>query len=281
MALVPTIFHANTIRNLIIAFGSEFKAISVDVIKPGTATIIRTIDPVPLQFGPMEKEQILEKRVHPDENQRYYEKLPKMALTWTSINYNGERARGVDEHVTYYTQNTKLSDATEFIKNVNPTPYDFGFELEIRTQKLNQFTQILESILPYYNATRYLRVKEFSFLNVERDLKVKLDGISPDFLQEQIEDDRRYVNGTLSFTVEGFLYLPLTNTKVIKEIRTRYYPSYTTGTSALSATAMAGYNTSGWDSSATFPEDYDSSGTAPGGTSGDFDYYIENMVDNW
>lgn len=279
MPLVPTNYHPNTIRNVIIAFLSEFRNIQIEVQKPGETDILKTIT-VPVQLGKMEKYHMLNLQNHPTESTRYYQTLPKMALTWSSLVYNGQRARGKDEYIQYYTENTLLSDATEFIDNVNPTPFDFGFELEIRTQDLSQFSQIIESILPYYNTNRYLRVKEFSFLNVERDLPVKLEGISPDFMVEQTEENRRYLNGVLSFTVEAHLYRPLTSSKVIKEIRTRYYPSFETGTSAANLSAMSGYNTSGWDSSASFPTNaYTFSGTNDGGTSGDSEYYSNSVID--
>jgi hypothetical protein len=271
MPLVPDNYHPNTIRSIIIAFLSEFKNIQIEVQQPDTTDILKTIT-VPIVLGHMEKYQMLRLENAPDESTRYYQTLPKMALSWTSLTYNGERARGKDEYIQYYTEHTLLSDATDFIKNVNPTPFDFGFDLEIRTQDLSQFSQILESILPYYNTNRYLRVKEFSFLNnVERDLPVRLDGISQDFMVDQTEENRRYLNAILQFTVEAHLYKPLTDAKVIKEIRTRYYPSYYTGLSA---------DTSGWDSSATFPTSaFDSSGTYDGGTSGNFEYYSKNIID--
>lgn len=287
MALVPVNYKPETIRNVIIAIMSEFNNINIDVITPGTSgdnTIIKSID-VPLQFGQMEKYQTMNLVNHPDESQRYYESLPKMALSWTSITYNGDRERGTEEFTTYLAENTKLSDADEFVKNVNPTPYDMGFELEIRTQSLNQFTQILDQILPFFNPNRQLRVKEFTFLNVERNIKLRNDGLSQDFLIEQTEENRRYINGTIAMTAEAFMYRPLSSQSLIKEIRTKYFPMV----SASDLSATEGFNTSGWNSSADFTlptsawdvSGVSSSGSHGPGLSGDFEYYSSASIDGW
>lgn len=281
MSLIPTNFKPNTIRNVIIALMAEFRNIAVEVIQPGTTEILKTIDPVPLQLGHMEKYHILNLRDHPDEDKRYYEKLPKMALTWSSLTYNGERARGVEDATVFYDKNLKLNDAEEFIESMNPAPYDLGFELELRTQSLGQFTQILENILPYFNPHRYLSVKEFSFLNVERDLKLRLESVSQDFLIEQTEENRRYINGTLSLMVEAVLYRPLTDIGIIKEIRSKYYVGAEEDF-GLTVSASSGYNTSGWDSSAAFPTSaYDFSGTSFTTSGQEFEYYTSGTVDGW
>jgi hypothetical protein len=273
--LIPNNFHPNTTRNIIIALISHFKDIEVEIIKPETTDVIDTLI-VPISFGHMEKYQQSNIR-NQQEDKKYYLKYPKMALTWTSITYNGNRERGKGEFETYFSTATELSDATEFVKNINPTPYDLGFELEIRTQSLSQFTQILENILPHFAPNRSLRVKELSFLNVERNLNLINNGISQDFLIEQTEETRRHIRGTISLTVEAFLYKPLSNVSIIKEIRTRYIE----GTSADSLSAMSGFNTSGWNSSATFPtSSFDFSGSHAGGVSSTFDFFV-SAIDGW
>lgn len=273
MSLVPDNYKPNTIRNIIIALLSDFHTISVDIINPSTGILEKTINPVPVTFGPLEKYQYLRERLTETTYDTYYQSLPKMGLNWVSINYNGDRASGVQEIRTFYDKNLSISDVDEFIEDVNPVPYDLGFELEIRSNSLNQFTQIIEKILPNFNPHRHLRVKEFSFLNIERDLKIRNDGLSQNFLLQQDESSRREVNGILSLTVEAFLYSSLSNTNVIKTINTNIYQ----GTFIQELSAISSFSTSGWDSSASFPLDtsaYTYSATTSG-TQGEYNYFVD------
>jgi len=275
MSIVPDQYLPMTIRGLHISLMELFNNIRVrDFSTTSTSSdVIETIR-VPIQLSMQEKYQAY--KLEAASGQKYYPKYPKMSLTWSSINYSGERAKGVNVKQHWKDLDTGFTDVDSYIANVQPIPYDLGFELDIQTQSMSHFTQILESILPYFNPTRHMRIKEFRFLNVERDIKVRLDGVSQDFLIDQEDTVRRYVNGTLQLTLEAFIYEPFeTDIGMIKEIRTRYYKGpITSGFSALD-----GYNTSGWDSSASFPNTYDSSGSFSADSGKTFDYYIDNVFD--
>lgn len=273
MSIVPDNYLPQTIRGIHVALMDLFNNIRVRDFTHPIATsgdIVETLR-VPIQLSMQEKYHAFKKEA--ESGKKYYPKYPKMSLTWSSINYNGERAKGTNVKRYWKDLATGFSDVDSYISDVQPIPYDLGFDLDIQTQSMSQFTQILESILPYFNPARHIRIKEFRFLNVERDIKVRLEGVSQDFLIEQDEQVRRYVNGTLQLTVEAYVYEPFeTDISMIKEIRTRYYQ----GPQVSGFSALDGFNTSGWDSSATFPSSFDSSGTFSATNDIVFDYYIDN-----
>ena len=249
MSIVPSNYLPSTIRGIHISLMDLFNNIRVrDYSSSDTSGTIVDEIRVPIQLSMQEKYQSYLKEA--ESGQKYYPKYPKMSLTWSSINYNGERSRGVNVKRYWKTPSTGFTDVDSYISDVQPIPYDLGFELDIQTQSMSHFTQIIESILPYFNPARHIRIKEFRFLNVERDIKVKLEGVSQEFLIEQEDSVRRYVNGTLQLTVEAFIYEPFeTDIGMIKEIRSRYVM----GPQASGFSALDGFNTSGWDSSANFP----------------------------
>jgi len=277
MSIIPTNYQPLTIRSIHIALMELFKNIRVrnfsDTSTSGT--LIKTIK-VPIVLSMQEKYETYLKELEIGENNtgKYYAQYPKMSLTWSSMNYNGERSKGTNVKRYWKDVDTGFTDVDSYISDVQPIPYDLGFELDIQTQSMSHFTQILESILPYFNPARHIRVKEFSFLNVERDLKVRLEGISQEFLIDQDESVRRYVNGTLQLTVEAFIYEPFeTDINMIKEIRTKYY----SGPQSAGFSALDGFHTSGWDSSATFPNTYNhTSGVFSADNGNTFEYYIDN-----
>ena len=86
-------------------------------------------------------------------------------------------------------------------------------------------------------------MKEFSFLNIERDIPVTLDGVGYDFIDDESAPDSRFVNATLNLTVKGFMYRPFIMSKVIKNIHSNYID---TDTNALfDAYSTSGFRTSG------------------------------------
>lgn len=265
---VPQNYRPNTIRGIIISLMNEFRGIKVENFDNATGSIVKTID-VPLQFGHDEKYYQAKKRNEETTNNDYYMKVPKVSLSWDSVVFNGNRAKGNYAIRKFYDEdNEVIDDIDSFITNVSPIAYDFGFSLEIRTEKLNHFTQIMENILPYFKPARTIRVKEFSFLNIERDLNVRLDGISQDFLNEQTEDSKRYCNGVLNLTVEGFLYKPFETSKIIKTINTRYFTNYNIDLDDI----VEGYSTSGYSD-----EPYPTSGFSISGTEDNFNWYKDKI----
>lgn len=209
-------------------------------------------------------------------NQPYYLQTPRMALTLESITYNGDRAYGVNEWRYWLQQTLELTatDLERVFADYQPTPYDLNFNLAIMTNSMDYFAQIMENILPYFNPKLYLRVKEFSFLNVNRDLPVSIGGIPLEFSRDLGENDRREVNASIDLTVEAFMYRPWTYSKIIKVINTRYFINTvevtTSATSAFTSGSVLaeGYSTSGYMTSGgvplsgtDIPTSYDFSGT--------------------
>ena len=276
MSIIPENYLPQTIRGITIAVMSLFKNIRVrDYTHPisTSGTVIETIR-VPIQLAMQEKYQAMIKEAQ--SGQKYYQTYPKMSLEWDSITYNGERAKGTNVKRYWKDPSTGFTDVDYYISDVQPIPYDLGFNLHIQTQSLSQFTQILESILPYFNPARNVRIKEFRFLNIERDIKVKLESVNPEMLVEQDDTVKRYVNGNLQLTAEAFIYAPFeTDINIIKEIRSRYV----LGPQTSGFSGLDGFNTSGWEGSASFSGSYDTSSTYAGIDDNEIEIYVDHVFD--
>lgn len=283
VSAVPENYIPETIRAYHVALMDLFNNIRVRDYTQAPehdGTIVETLR-VPVHLSMQEKYQAYKLA---EAGKKYYPKYPKLSITWSGMNYNGERAKGTNVKRSWKDVDTGYTDVDNYIVDTQPIPYDFQFEVDIRTQSMSHFTQILENILPYFNPARHMRIKEFRFLNVERDIKVRLENVSQEFLIDQESSTRRYVNGQLGLTVEGFIYAPWVSDgrgggtdpdgfgSIIKEIRTQYFASEM----SQGLSAVAGYNTSGWDSSATFSGDFDTSGVYLSGTDDSFEYYVSD-----
>jgi hypothetical protein len=183
----------------------------------------------------------------------YYLTFPRFSVEWLSMNYAEDRVYGADELRTFYDKSLNISNLDNFWSDVQPTPYDFEFVLHIRCNSLNDFYQIIEQIYPYFNPDLYLRIKEFSFLNIERDIQVTIGDLSPDFLAEIDEESKRYINADIPITCRGYLMRPISNQKIIKEIKTNYFTISNEDTEDISVSI---YKTSGaYETSAVPPLD--------------------------
>lgn len=112
---------------------------------------------------------------------------------------------------------------------------------------MDHLFQIMENILPFFNPTNHLRIKEFEFLNMERDLRVQLESTNLEYPKEMGEEESRYFNATISLNVHGYMYRPIDYAKVIKYIKTNYIYD---GKNAET------YSTSGLANTAEAPDDY-------------------------
>ncbi len=188
--------------------------------------VIKVID-VPIAFAPVEKTQqdrLEDYTVEPQSTgQRYYLQVPRLALTFNGLVYAPDRATGVNEYRYFPNTTQDTQPINTMFKDAMPTPYNFTFTLWIRTDSIADFSQIIENIVPYFNPKLYLRVKEFSFLNIERDLSVILNDANPDFTDELDKHSMRQINGSITFTVEGWMYRPVASSKMVKVFKTRFY----------------------------------------------------------
>lgn len=211
-------YYPRTTRRVLIAFMDMFN--NMKVYNYDTSGNVSNVVNVPLKFGPSEKYHLFNTQTESDK--KYYVKLPALLVSIDSISYNSDRATSVNEIRSIYNDGIDPTHAEEFWADVIPTPYDISFKMDIRTESIDHCLQIMENILPYFNPTNHLRIKEFEFLNLERDLRVKLDTTTIEYPTEMGEEESRYFNGSLSFTVDALMYRPIDYAKIIKFVNVNY-----------------------------------------------------------
>lgn len=253
-----TYFYPQTYRMIVTALLDMFNDMRVvKYDKDGTAIAEKI---VPITFSPSEKhhrdrtENNWVDSQNVQHGNRYYLTIPRLALKPTGIIYDGERATGVNQW-RFWNSETPIDQSTtnamhKVLSDYAPTPFNFNFELSIMSDSQDYFAQIIENILPYFNPQLMLRVKEFSFLNIERDLRVSMDGLNIDFSDDLSDTESRQCNGTINLTVQGYMYRPFVWSDIIKVINSKYYIG-DTSTSALPV--IDSYSTSGYMSSGGVP----------------------------
>lgn len=213
-------YTPDTLLSITIALAERFTAIKVRRYEDDWATVVKET-PVGLNTLVPTKMQLerIEDFTASGGRSRFYQTAPFMNLNLTGLAPDMQRNRGVNELVDLYVKKFGQNTANEIISHMAPTPYNFNFTLTIKTELYSDSSQILEQILPFFNDDNYLRVREIPFMNLERNLKVVMTGVNPDIPDSFGEEEMRQVNWTIDFTVQGWLYRPISNVALIERIK--------------------------------------------------------------
>jgi hypothetical protein len=115
----------------------------------------------------------------------------------------------------YYKKETTTVSDSRLYKQLNPVPYNFNFNLNVYSRTTEDGLQIIEQILPYFRPDFTVTIKEVTELDIKRDVTIVLDGIDPTDTWESSVAETRVTAWTLSFTVRGNIYPPISLSKPI------------------------------------------------------------------
>lgn len=210
-------YSPNVIRSITLGLEDMFNDIKVRRFEKDFITVVKEI-PVPIHSSPKTKEYYERKEDYTSNGgTRYYQQVPALALVFTGMNHAPNRAVSPNETRMFPFPVDESVDP-DYFKDYQPTPYDYTYELRIRTESMSDYIQIIEQILPYFNPSLTLRMKEIPFLDVARNLRVTMDATGVTLPEELSGTDMNQIDGTLNLTIEGWMYRPITNGQFLKEL---------------------------------------------------------------
>lgn len=217
-------FYNRTIENYTKCILDLFNNINIQ--KYNTDKIPLETKHVYIDYGPKDKLYQRRKEDYSSEGgTKYYIQLPRMVLTGPSLSRDIERAVSTNSIRYWYIQALDIQDVDSFINDIQPTPYNFEYTLSIRTNRIEEWAQIVEQILPAFNPYVYIRTREIANLNVERDIPVGIGSINPIFENNpQSETTKRSIICDIPITVKGWLYGNQSSiNNMIKYIDSKYF----------------------------------------------------------
>jgi hypothetical protein len=214
--MLGTQFYHETIRKIVISFGTLFNDISL-VRKDNSGTIIQTMK-VPLAYGPREK-FLVRLREDADLTKQVAITLPRIGFEIKDLSYDPSRKLSrVQKFKKVKGANTKQLD-TQYM----PVPYNLDFELYIMAKQSDDALQIVEQILPYFQPDYTLTINDMSDMGIKKDVPIILNSISYEDNYDGDFVSRRALIYTMSFTTKFYLYGPVTSSKVIKTVQVDQY----------------------------------------------------------
>ena len=245
------------IRKLVIGFGNLFDDISLVRYNPDNTEAERFI--VPIAYAAKE---LYVQRIEGDPNldKKVQMTLPRMSFEMNGLTYDVTRK-----------QNTNIknfaSTTNGVVAQYNPVPYNFDFNLYIYVRNIEDGTQIIEHILPYFAPDYTIKLNLVPEMGVVKEVPIILNSTTSEISYEGLRDsDPRMIIWTLNFTVKGFIFGQTSSVGLIKtsitnilndigpddvvqfnmgatgvgiyQIGEKVYQGYTIGTSIATATVV-------------------------------------------
>ena len=136
-------YYHQTIRKYVAVFGTLFNDINIQ--RKNSAGVITEQIKVPIEYSAKDKMLLRMRAVQADGG--VSATLPRMGFVMNGIAYDGTRKLNTLGQV--YAANTAASTST-LMKQYNPVPYNFDFELAAMVDNSEDGAQIFEQIVPFF-----------------------------------------------------------------------------------------------------------------------------------
>jgi hypothetical protein len=214
-------FYHRTIRRMVVVFGTLFN--DLEIVRYTQAGVPKEKWKVPLTYSP--KERFLT-AITSDPNliKSINTIVPRMSFNLDSMEYDAQRKQ-ISTLMNFAKQdNTSVS--TQFV----PIPYNFQFSLSIYVRNIEDGTQILEQILPFFTPDFNVTVDFIPEMDQKYNVPIILDSVASTVEYEggMSEGSTRLILWDLTFTAKSYIWPPVKSGKYIKTANTNSFIDLTT-----------------------------------------------------
>jgi hypothetical protein len=216
-------FYYRSIRKAVIAFGSIFNEITlVKYTNDTLQEVSRAI--VPLSYE--RKENFITRlQDNPDLAKPVEITLPRMTFFIESYEY--DVTRKLNSYNQQIVPGSSMSTAASQYQSV---PWNLGFSLSLYVRNVEDGTQIIEQILPFFTPDYTVTINYVPELGISRNAPLILNGVTCDteFAGDAKEEERTII-WTLNFVMQANFYGPIATGNVITQTNTNIYINTTLG----------------------------------------------------
>jgi len=199
--------YNRVIRKLVVGFGNLFDNITLYRFKPDLTESERFI--VPIAYASKERYVMrLEEDLNLDKKVQMT--LPRMSFEMAGLSYDSSRKQNTN------IKNFSGTAPSGILSQYNPVPYNFDFNLYIYVRNIEDGTQIIEHILPFFTPDYTIKLNLIPEMGIIKEVPVILNSTQHEITYEGgRENETRMIVWTLNFTVKGFIFGKVTETSVI------------------------------------------------------------------
>ena len=209
-------FYHETIRKLVVAFGSMFN--DIHLVRKNNAGVITQTMKVPLAYGPKQK-FLARLRQDATLDNKVSITLPRIGFEITGLTYDPTRKLNRVQKFKKVKSGSNKKLDTQYM----PVPYNLEFALSIMSKNSDDGLQILEQILPYFQPDYTVTINDNVAMDSKRDIPIILNSISYEDSYEGDYASRRSIIYNLAFTLKFYLYGPVTSSSIIKTVQVDQY----------------------------------------------------------
>jgi hypothetical protein len=215
---MSTPYYNRTIRKFVVGFGNLFNDITLVRYNPDLSESERFLIPIAYATKEsyvmrLEEDLALDKKVQMT--------LPRLSFEMSGLSYDVSRK-----------QNTNIKNVAPTSGGIkaqyNPVPYNFDFNLYLYVRNIEDGTQVLEHIIPYFTPDYTIKLNLVPEMGIIKEVPVILNSCTSDITYEgNREKDPRMIIWTLNFTVKGYIFGASTSTNLITHSITSIYNQIT------------------------------------------------------
>lgn len=205
-----THFYHKLTRKYVVLFGTMFNNITLVKTNQDSGAEIERMK-IPITYAPKEK-YISRLRSDPDLQRQIQIRLPRLSFELTGMAYDATRKQ--NSLLKVAKSNSSSTGKSSYMH----VPYDLTFELNLYARNIDDGTQIIEQILPYFTPDYTVTINPVNSLGVLKDIPITLDSVQYNIEHEGNFDAVRFVTWTLSFTMKVDFFGPVSNPKIIRKV---------------------------------------------------------------
>ena len=210
--MLGTTYYHETIRKYVAVFGTLFNDINIQ--RRNSAGVITEQIKVPIEYSAKDK-MLLHIRRMSTTDASVQTTLPRMGFVLTGITYDGTRKLNTLGQV--YAANTAAGTST-LMKQYNPVPYNFDFELTAAVDNAEDGAQIFEQIVPFFTPEFTVSVSLITSMNIKPDISIVLNSTATEDSFEGDFTTRREIIWTFGFLMKGYIYPDIKSGSVTKSV---------------------------------------------------------------
>ena len=216
-------FRLGIIRKLVATFGSLFN--DIDIVRYDTNDNPKEKFKVPISFGAKEK-YITRITSDPTLTKSIAVVLPRLSFGLEGISYDASRK--LQSTMMNFAASSSVGVRTQYA----PIPYNFEFSLSLYVRNIEDGTQILEQILPFFTPDFTVSI-EYGGMDQVFDIPFILNSVNPPIEYEGDKAETRFIVWDLDFTAKAYIIPPVKTGKIIRSSNVDIFVEETMNTDNL------------------------------------------------
>jgi hypothetical protein len=203
---MAAIQYNRIIRKIVVGFGDLFN--NITLVRYDSNQVEKERFLIPIAYASKER-YVMRLEDDPNLDKKVQMALPRLSFEMTGLSYDSSRK-----------QNTNVknfaSGASGTLSQYNPVPYNFDFNLYLYVRNIEDATQVIEHIVPYFTPDYTVKLNLVPEMGVVKEIPVILNSTDHEIVYEgDREQATRMIIWTLKFTVKGFIFGKQTTTNLI------------------------------------------------------------------